>query len=84
MWEEEVRIYGTPGVPNNFPKTVYKVALDAFSQIKFTRTHWDIPYMFQPLFIRINIHYYLLLIFFCILYIIIFFSFFKGLCTLYH
>ena len=23
MWEEGVRIYGTPGVPNNFPKVCY-------------------------------------------------------------
>ena len=22
MWEEGVRIYGTPGVPNNFPKII--------------------------------------------------------------
>ena len=25
MWDEEIRIYDIPGVPNNFPPTVVKI-----------------------------------------------------------
>ena len=36
MWEEEARIYGTPGVHNNFPyDDTLKVCIDPYLVISF-------------------------------------------------